>query len=238
MAKANKTWKVLPHRAIEELGENLWRVEGDLEGMPLKRVMTLAKRADGGLVVHNAVALDDASMKRIDAWGKVTAIVVPNGFHRLDAPPFKDRYPEAKVYCPAGSRKKVEEVVAVDGTYDEIPKDDAVSFTHLDGTGRQEGVMMVRDEAGTTLVFNDAIFNMEHLPGVQGFVLKHLTQSTGGPRVSRVGKLFLVKDKAAFRAHLEKLAATPGLCRVIVSHGAMVAEGAAGAIRTAVSTLG
>jgi len=44
-------WKVLPHKPIEKLAENLWRVEGDLEGMPLKRVMAIAKRADGSLEV-------------------------------------------------------------------------------------------------------------------------------------------------------------------------------------------
>lgn len=238
MAKAHTTWKVLPHRPIEELAENLWRVEGDLEGMPLQRVMTVAKRADGGLVVHNAVALDAPSMERIDAWGKVRAIVVPNGFHRLDAPPFKERYPEARVYCPAGARKKVEEVVAVDGTYEDYPGDDAVSFATLDGTARQEGVMIVRSAGGTTLVINDVIFNMDHLGGFHGFVFKHITKSTGGPRVTRIGKFFLVKDAVAFRAHLERLAATPGLARLIVSHGAMVEEDPAAAIRTALATLG
>lgn len=237
MPKANTTWKLLPHGPIEELAENLWRVEGDLEGMALKRVMTIVKRADGGLVVHNAVALDEPSMKRIDAFGDVSAIVVPNGFHRLDAPPFKARYPQARVYCPAGARKKVEEVVAVDGTYDDYPGDDAVSLATLDGTARREGVMIVRSAGGTTVVFNDAIFNMEHFGGFSGFVFKHLTKSTGGPRVSRIGKFFLVKDAAAFRAHLERLAATPELARMIVSHGATVEKDPAAAIRTALATL-
>jgi len=238
MAKANTAWKVLPHRPLEELADNLRRVEGDLEGMPLKRVMTLARRADGGVTVHNAVPLDDASMKRIDAWGPVTAIIVPNGYHRLDAPVFKQRYPEARVYCPAGARRAVKEVVPVDGTYDDYPADEAVSFADLDGTAAKEGVMMVRSGEEVTLVFNDAIFNMAHFGGFTGFVFKHLTRSTGGPRVTRVGKLFMVEDAAAFRAHLERLAATPGLARVIVSHGDMVTDDPAGMVRAAAATLG
>ena len=238
MANANQAWRVLPHRPIEELGEGLWRVEGDLEGMPLKRVMTVAKRADGTLVVHNAVALDEASMKRLDAWGKVSAIVVPNAYHRLDAPRFSARYPEARVYCPAGARRKVADVVEVSGTYDDFPADDAVSFVTLDGVAAQEGVMVVRSAAETTLVFNDAIFNMPHMSGFHGFVFKHLTASTGGPRVSRLMRWAAVKDKAAFRAHLLRLAETPALKRVIVSHGAMVTDDPAGMIRTAAATLG
>lgn len=237
MPKSNRTWTVLPHDPIEELDDNLWRVVGTLGNMPLKRVMTLAKRADGGVVVHNAVPLDDASMKRLDDWGKVTAIIVPNGYHRLDAPVFAERYPEARVYCPAGARRKVEEVVRVDGTYEDFPADDAVSFVTLDGTAAREGVMVVKGPGGTTLVFNDVIFNMKHLSGFTGFVFRRVTQSTGGPRVSRLIRWFVAKDARALRAHLERLADTPGLARVIVSHGSMVTDDPAAMVRTAAATL-
>ena len=102
MAKAHTTWRVLPHGPIEKLSERVWRVEGEMEGMPLKRVMTVAKRADGGLVIHNAIPLDDAGMAQIEQWGPVRVIVVPNGYHRLDAKVFADRFPQARVICPAG----------------------------------------------------------------------------------------------------------------------------------------
>ncbi len=218
MAKANDSWKVLPHRRIEKLSSNLWRVEGDLEGMPLKRVMAIARRADGKLLIHNAIALSDEAMKEIEGWGEVGFIVVPNGFHRLDARVFHDRYPGARVLCPSGARKKVEEVVPVSGTYEDHPPDGVVSLETLEGTGAQEGVLIVRAEDGASIVLNDCIFNMPDAPGFTGFVLKHLTASTGGPRVSRVSRFFLVKDKSAFRAHLERLGALPGLTRVLVSH--------------------
>lgn len=42
---------------------------------------------------------------------------------------------------------------------------------------------------------------------------------------------FVVKDRAALRADLERVAATPDLRRVIVSHGAMLTEGAAATLR-------
>lgn len=237
MAKANTTWNVLPHQPIEKLTENLWRVEGDVAGMPLKRVMTVAKRSDGDLVVHNAIALEPAAMAELDAWGKVRYLIVPNGWHRLDARIFQDRYPSAAVYCPSGSRKKVEEVVAVKGTYEELPADSAVSLTTLDGVGRTEGVMTVQSADGATLVFNDALFNMPHGSGLQGFIFKHITQSSGPLHVSRIGKLFLVKDRAAFRAHLERLAATPALRRIIVSHHQTVTVSPAETLRAAVAGL-
>ena len=230
-------WKVLPHKPIEKLAENLWRVEGDLEGMPLKRVMTLVKRANGSLLVHNAVALEEPAMAEIDAWGTVGEIIVPNSFHRIDAPRFKARYPSAKVYCPKAARAKVEKVVPVDATYEDFESDDTVRVDHVDGTGNGEGVLTVHSKDGVTLVFNDVIFNMPHFSGFQGWVFRNVTKSSGGPRVSRIGKFFLVKDKRAVIAHLERLAETSDLRRVIVSHHEMVTADAANAIRQAVATL-
>jgi len=237
MVKAHATWKVLPHGPIEKLSERLWRIEGELEGVPMKRVMTIARRSDGGLVIHNAVALGDAEMAQIDAWGKVTTIVVPNGFHRLDAKVFHERYPAARVVCPAGARAKVAQVVEVSGTYEDEPRDEAVQLETLDGTKQREGVMIVRDADGTTLVFNDAVFNMPHVTGFTGFVLRRLTGSTGGPRVSRIMKWFVIADARAFRAHVERLAALPALRRIVVSHHLVIDQDPAGTLRAVAATL-
>ncbi len=218
MAKAHTEWTILPHGPIEKLSPRVWRVEGSLSGMPLKRVMTVVRCASGKLVVHNGIAVEPAAMAEIEAWGEVGWIVVPNGFHRLDAPAFAKRFPRAQVLCPPGARTKVEEVVSVSGTYADFPRDEAVRLNVLEGVGEQEGYVAVEDEDGVTLVMNDLVFNMPHVPGVQGFVLKHVTRSTGGPQLTRVSRFFLVKDAARVRTELERLAAIPGLVRVIVSH--------------------
>lgn len=238
MPKAHQTWTVLPHQPIERLEDDLWRVEGSLPGIPLRRVMTIARRGDGRLVIHNAIALDAAAMAELDAWGEVGFILVPNGFHRLDARVFKERYPKAAVLCPRGSREKVEEVVAVDGAYDDFPADPGVRLETLDGVGAAEGVMIVESPGGrVTLVFNDAVFNMPHGTGFSGLVFRYLTQSTGGPRISRLVKLFVIKDRRAFRDHLARLAALPGLYRMIVSHDRTSEGDAAEALRRAIGTL-
>lgn len=219
MAKAYAHWKVLPHEPIEKLGERTWRVEGSLPGMALKRVMTIAKRSDGGLVIHNAIALEPSAMANVEGWGKPSLLVVPNKYHRLDARVFKDRYPEMEVVAPAGARKGVEEVVPVDRDYDdEAVRDAKVELHHLEGVAEAEGYMLIRDEDGTTLVFNDALFNCPHLPGASGWIMRAITDSTGGPRVSRLFRWLAMKDRAALRAHFESLADTPDLKRIIVSH--------------------
>jgi hypothetical protein len=205
---------------IEQLAENLWRHEDSIPGMPLKRVMTIARVSDGGLVIHNGITLNDHA--QLELLGPPRYLVVPNGWHRLDAAAYKAKYPGIKVLAPAGGRKKVEQKVPVDLTFDEFPADDVVKFEMLDGVKGQEGVMHVRSADGLTLVFTDAIFNLPgRFPGLWGVVYHEIMGSKPGPRVTRVAKLMLVKDKKAYRAHLERLAALPDIKRVIVAHGAV-----------------
>lgn len=236
MASPDTSWKVHPHKPIQKLADNLWTVTGALPGMPMERVMSVARFDDSRLVIHNAVALEEPLMKEIESFGAPAFMLVPNGYHRIDAPRFKARYPGMKVLCPEGVRKKVAEVVDVAGTYDDVPKDDRVKLAYLDGVGKGEGYLEVRSDDGVSLVFNDVMFNMPHLPGLTGFVLR-LVGSTGGPKVTRVAKLFLVKDKRALKAHLEKLADTPDLKRLVIMHGDMVTEDAPGVLRQVAGTL-
>ncbi|MEP7126929.1 MAG: hypothetical protein ABJE95_38715 [Byssovorax sp.] len=223
MAKAFSHWKVLPHDPIRVLAENLWTCEGSIPGMALKRVGSFARLEDGGLVLHNAMALDDASMARLTAWGTPKILLVPNAFHRLDARIVKDRFPGLRVLCPAGARKKVEDVVPVDGTYADFPSDPRVKIHYLDGLAEQEGVLEVKSDDGTTLIFNDVVFNQPHLPGFGGLIFR-LMGSSGGPKVTFIARTFIVKDKKALRAHLERLAALPDLERIVVMHGGMMTD--------------
>lgn len=223
MAKSDgKT--VHPHEPIVELSENLWCVQGDVPGAPIKRRMTIAKLSDGSLAVHNAMLLKKADMKRIDAWGEVRYVIVPNRFHRLDAGTFKERYPDAKIVCPRSARAQVEEKVPVDLSYADVPRDADVSFEHVDGSGEREGVMSVRSSDGTTLVFNDTFFNMPHMSGGYGVLLKAIG-TTGGPRVTNVAKLFLIRDKGRVREYLGELAQSD-VVRLVPGHGDVVDQDA------------
>jgi hypothetical protein len=211
---------MFPYEPIVELAPNLWCVQGSIPGVPLKRRMTLARLADGRIVIHNAIELKKKDMKRIEAWGTPAFIVVPNGYHRLDAPKLKQRYPDAEVVCPRGSRARVEQVVPVDLGYDEFPDDEQVSMEHLEGTDEREGVLSVKSDDGTTRVFNDVLFNIPRLDGFAGFVLKTIG-TTGGPRVTPVAKLLVLREKRALAAHLDRLA-TPDVVRLVPGHGELV----------------
>ena len=233
MAKWHTTWNVRPHGPIEKLSDRLWRIEARLESIDLRRVMTVARRADGTLVVHNAIPLGEAEMAELDAWGKVATIVVPNRFHRLDARPFSDRYPEARVLCPRGATRHVQKAVKVAGSYEDLPADGTVDLVSLDGTKEREGVMIVRGDV-TSVVLNDAVFNMDHAGGFFGFLLR-LIGASGKPCVEVGMRWLMISDKKAFRAHIESLAALPRLAHVVVSHHKVIADDPAAVLRKVVA---
>lgn len=217
-------WKVGEHGPTQRLESNLWRVEGEVARTKLRRVMTVVKMLDGGLLVHSPIALVEPQMRELEAWGTIRYVVVPNAYHRLDVARFKYRYPDAQVVCPKAARKRVSEMAPVDITYDVFPNDDTVVLRHLDGTNESEGVLTVKHRSTSSVVLNDLVFNMPHQPSFMGWMLRYVTKSSGGPVISRVARWLIIKDKRAVVQELKALAATPGLARVIVSHHKVIDE--------------
>ena len=239
MANPSSEWTVRGHGPIEQLAENLWWVRGDVPRMPLKRNMVIVRRTDGSLLLHNAIALREVEQAQLEALGTPALLIVPNAFHRLDAPAYKARYPQLRVFAPAGARAKVESVLPVDGTYADFPADEAARVEHLGGVREAEGALVVTSNDGTTVVVNDAVFNMDPPLSTLARVAMRVMNNVGGPRISRLTKVLLVKDRAAFRATLEKYAALPDLQRFIVAHDKCVVgrEAASSALRTAASSI-
>ena len=196
MPKAFSEWKVLAHGPIERLAENLWWVQGALLGMSLKRVMTIARLNDGRLVIHNAIALAEPAMREIEAWGTPAFLVVPSPRHRLDAPAYS-----AIPRCVCSHRaahavpsSKCWQWTAATKTSAPMT---ACAWEPLRGVNDVEGVMFVRSSDGVSIVLNDSLFNMDRKRDALGFLFTTLMGSAPGPRVSRLAKLLLVKDKSA-----------------------------------------
>jgi hypothetical protein len=238
MSNTSGRWTVLPHEPLVRFAENLWWVRGTLPRISLKRVMTIARLADGRLVIHNGIALEETAMRDVEGWGTPAFLIVPNAFHRQDAAAFKRRYPSLRVFAPRGSRRKIEPVIAVDGVLEDFPADDTVRFEPLHGVADAEAAMLVRSADGTTLVLTDAMFNMDRKRDVLGFLFTTILGSAPGPRVSRLAKLLLVKDGQALRRDFERYAELPDLQRLIVAHeNVATGDEARAALRTAAAYL-
>lgn len=218
-----RPWTVVEHEPLERLEENLWTVDAALPRMALRRRMSIVRLGDGRLAFHNAVPLREPDMRAIEEWGTPALLLVPNGFHRLDVHAWKVRYPALRVLCPAESRPRVSQAVPVDGTLDALPADPALRAETLAGTRSGEAAFTVASGSRTSLLFGDVVFNVPHAGGVGGLLLR-LIGSSGGPRVTPLARRMIVSDRGRLAAHLERLAATPGLARLVPSHGELVSE--------------
>jgi len=231
-------WAVLPHDPIQKLSENLWRVEGDLPHFSMRRVMTVIRLSDGRLVIHSAIALEEPAMQELESFGVPAFLLVPHKRHRLDAPRFKQRYPGIQVLVPPAVREPASKVVRVDGTYADLPADPALSAEVLAGVGEAECVLTVHSADGASVILNEVVFDLDPPKSSLGRAALKLVGFGPGARVTPVVKLEMVKDRPALKAHLERLAATPNLVRLIVSH-VRLSQGpaAASALRNAADSL-
>lgn len=227
--KCFTTWTVLPHKPIEKLGDNLWRVQGQMGRV--QRQMAVAKLEDGRLLIHNAMALEEPAMKELEAFGEPAVMFVPNAYHRQDAAIWKQRYPKLKVIAPVAGRKRIAKIVPVDGVIDEAPSDDTVRLRPLPGAPH-EGVLEVTTGGALTAIYCDAILNVPKIGGLAGMFLS----PTGQVSVPRFARLMIVKDRKAFLADVEAVAAR-GVHRVMFAHGKPVTENAPGELRRVIEQL-
>jgi len=213
-------WTVYPHGTLKQLSPMIWHLEGALPKMALKRSMVIIKDKRG-LTVHNAIACKADTMQQIDKIGDVHSIIFPNAMHRMDGGAFAERYPNARLYAPlaslsAAQKKSPREVYALSELQSEVLETESV-----EGAGEKESIFKVSDDDGLTLIFNDALFNHPHVAGFGGWVLRALG-SSGGPRVTPLAKLLLIKDRKRFNDQLERLANLPDLKRAIPGHGDVI----------------
>lgn len=232
-----RPWTVLPHRRIEKLQENLWTVEADLPRGPLKRRMGIARLGTGQVVLLNAIALDELSMKEIESWGEVAFAIAPNAYHRIDLGAYKARYPRLRVLAAPAARKRVGDIVPVDGWLETLPADPGMTFEDVAGTKMGDVVCTARSASRASLCFpGDVLMNVAQAGGMPGLLL-HLVGFVGDLRVPRLIRWLGVKDRAALQAHLLRLADTPGLQHVFTCHGPVVSVDPSGALRRAAAGL-
>jgi hypothetical protein len=232
MAKCFTSWTVLPHDPIEKHGDNQWSVSGKMPGGNQRR-MSVAKRSDGRLVIHNPIALGEAEMKELEGFGTPAYLVVPNAYHRQDSLIYKQRYPQLSVLCPQAARKKVAEIVEVAGNLDDMPKDEAVELFHLRGMKEREGAIRVRQNGNSALVFNDTLLNVPTEGGIKGYLLAP-TGTLGVPRFTR---WFMMKSGPELKGHLQELVSSPGLSHLVPGHGAVISGTAKDALGEALARL-
>lgn len=216
-------WPQRRHGELRQLADNLWIVEGPVPGLMYRRQMVVARDEQRRLLLHSVIAMDAPRMAALEAMGTPTWMFVPNGYHRLDAPAFKARYPELRVVAPSGARARVKKVVDVELTYAEFESTSVWHAEEAPWDAAAEGCVRVSSADGVTLIFNDLLWTPpEH--GWPARVNRWLGQ---GPQVPWLARRMYAPDASRLRGWLEGLARTPGIVRIIPGHGAPIVKDAA-----------
>ena len=231
--KINWDKNVQPHGELKQLDSRLWFVTGSLPVSRIPRNMVIYKLKNGGLLIHSAIALNAESMEKIERFGTPEYLLVPNKYHRLDAPLYRQRYENIKVICPSAIIKKVEEKVPVYDSVENAACKLGIGFYNPLRFRSGELVYELVIDGGCVLVFCDLLFNLSHLVGVTGWLLK-IAGSTGFFGTTRIGRL-LMKDKTAVKKLLLNLSEKDNLKYILVAHGDIISEDCNDKLRRAAS---
>jgi hypothetical protein len=232
MASPERPWIVTPHGPLLKHEENLWTVEGRLPGAPIPRRMTIVRRRDGTLVFFHAIPLAEPALAEVLAWGRPADLVVAHAAHGLDATPFAKRL-GLRIFGPRADQVRMRARFDMAGTLEDLPQDPDVTFEQVEGTKAGEPVEVVRSGGRVSLAFSDAI----QAHGDRQALFFRLLGFKGDARVVPLFEFLFTRDRAALKAHLARLAETPGLARLIPCHGAIVEQDAARALRRAAAAL-
>lgn len=251
--KAEETWESkIPdrHGSLEEIHPNLYRLEAAGCGYgPPSRNMTIYRVPDGSkrLVIISGIAVKEDTIKAILELGTPTALLVPNTMHRDCAAVWKKRFPSMMVACPDFSnppdgRAKVEEIVSVDMTTDELcalPEwKDWLTPKRIDGWVHFEEILQVKLSATQkAMIVTDLLFTMpkERNGGWFSDVIQWVFDSSIElppkgkmivPKVSRVARLFGIEDwvkaESWYRTYAKEEG--PHIVAIMVGHGPPVVE--------------
>jgi hypothetical protein len=201
----------------------------------MDRRMSVVRLGDGRLVFHNAVPLDDATLAQVSALGKPSILIVPMHLHMIDAHAFRARL-ELAVFTSRTVVDKVRAALPVAGTFEDLATDAALRCEPLAGTRFGEAAWVVRSGPRASLLFCDAIQSSRPGRGFGGFMFKLMGFTGPDVRVPPFYKRRAVSDRPALKRDLLRLCETPGLARVVPSHGDIIDADPAARVRQAVTT--
>ena len=227
--------QILPHGQLEQLTDDIWRVQGSLS-LGLTRYMTVVKLDDGNSLIYSAIALDDEGMKALEALGQPSHLIVPTPYHIMDAPFYKARYPDIVIIAASDGEEALGDKVEVDGPPETLVPPLGVRYHISKGTQYQELVLDVPvagGDGGRALFFCDLACAREPNPPI----MARIFGPPGHFGVPRITKFKQVLDRPAMTAFLQEWADLPDIKFISGAHGPHVDHDCSSALRQAAEDL-
>jgi hypothetical protein len=179
-------------------------------------------RLDDGLWIHSPVKLDDALAAEVEALGPVRHLVAPNCFHHLHMGPASERWPDARVYAPAGLRAKRTDLrIDVDLRDGDRPWGDAFEQIEIAGAPALDEFVFFHRPSKTVIVC-DLVFNIHENPSLFTRLILRMVGVWQRLAQSRIWRSYTKDRSAAARSAGRVLELE--FTRVLASHG-RTAEG-------------
>ncbi len=228
---------IYPYAPLRSLAPDLWQVQGTLaNGLP--RNMTVYRLPDGRLLLYSVVAMHPPDMEALEKLGRPAIMIMPHDRHQMDAPFYKQRYPDLRVLAPQPRHARK---VPIDGDLGELAGLGIKAYV-LPGTTYHEVVLELPLQGGTpaiALCTTELLGNLSELSDLAGLsrlmrLLLHLLGPPGGGfGVARVVRWREVSDRKRAQAWLRSMAARRDVRMVLVGHGSPVTEEAGASLRRA-----
>jgi hypothetical protein len=187
---------------------------------------SLAIGIDGGIaIVSPPCRVPDAAYEEAAALGPIKALVASNAYHHLGLAPWKQRFPDAKVFAPAQAIARVSKQSGLTGIapLSELapmagPRVDMFDMPHY-----KSGEVLVRARTAQGCVWytTDILMNLPTTPGLFGFIFK-VTGSAPGFKFNNFASLIMVKSKPALKRWLIERAEEDPPTTIVSSHGDVV----------------
>jgi hypothetical protein len=226
-------------RELNDSAGGLWTVSQPLSvlGAEIGCRMTVVRLANGELLLHSPIRLDPERKAWLDGLGRVRHVLAPNLDHYLFVADYAAAYPEARLYAAPGVAPKLPRVrFDVVLEYPQLVPDwrDTVTQHYFRSSSTLQELVLYHPVT-RTLITADLAFNIQESHGLLSGILLRLNESyrTFGP--SRVCRSHIHAPEWARDDVDAILALRPE--RIVVSHGEILHEGAADALRHAYAWL-
>lgn len=228
----------MPLPTLSELDTDIWIAERRQRfyGLEVGTRMTVIRLADGSLLLHSPVRLDNKLRRALDAIGRVRFVIAPNRVHHLYAGKVAESYPEARLWIAPGLERKRPDLKYVAILDDKAPMEwrGQVDQTFFRGRPYENEVVFCH-RVSRTLIICDLAFNIGPRAAPPTRFLMRLIRSYGSFGPSKLDP-WLIRDRSAARKSLERILSWD-FDRVIVAHGDVLERGGHDALQRGYSWL-
>ncbi len=205
-------------------------------GTRLTATMTVLRLGDGSLLLHSPIPMTPERRAAVEALGRVAHLYSPNLFHHLSIGEWAAAFPSARVHAPQGLEKKRPDL-RIDRTHGAAPEPGFAGVLEevpIEGFRLAESVLLYRP--ARTLVVADLVHNVGRPEDAWTKMYTSMMGFYDHVALSRVIRWTGFSDRAAARRSVDAVLALP-FDRLVVGHGAPLAEGAREAIAGAYTWL-